>query len=117
MDFGTARGERVGQNLEMIFELKESLGSGKKLDFFCWRQVRKKHASLSNSSRGWYRLCPAHLFFFFVPFISGAFGDVYRAVHKDAGFEIAVKTIPATNEAAVNDIKNEVSVLQKCRNR
>lgn len=45
----------------------------------------------------------------------GAFGSVYRAVHKKAGMELAIKLIPATNAAAMADIKKEIDILKKCR--
>lgn len=47
----------------------------------------------------------------------GAFGSVYRVVHRSAKIEMAVKLIPASNPEAMNDIKKEIEILQSCRNQ
>jgi hypothetical protein len=48
----------------------------------------------------------------------GAFGEVYRAVHKVAGFELAVKMIVADTQSrsVIQAIKDEIEILKQCRN-
>ena len=42
----------------------------------------------------------------------GAHGAVYRGVHKETGFEAAIKTYKLTNK--MDDILREVDILRKC---
>lgn len=45
----------------------------------------------------------------------GAYGSVYKAIHKDSQFVIALKTIRLSNNQ--EDFKNEIEILKKCRHK
>jgi serine/threonine protein kinase len=45
---------------------------------------------------------------------SGAFGDVYRAVHSTAGFEVAIKMMPADQTEDVKYFQDEIKIIQQC---
>jgi len=44
----------------------------------------------------------------------GSFGSVYRASHKSAKIEFAIKTIPVQDNDDLGDIEHEISILKKC---
>ena len=44
----------------------------------------------------------------------GSFGAVYRATHKTAKTEFAIKTIPVQASDELSDIEHEISILKVC---
>jgi len=44
----------------------------------------------------------------------GSFGSVYRASHKTANIEFAIKTIPVQENDDLGDIEQEIQILKKC---
>jgi len=44
----------------------------------------------------------------------GSFGAVYRATHKSAKMEFAIKTIPIQENDELGDIEQEITILKKC---
>jgi Protein kinase domain len=44
----------------------------------------------------------------------GAFGSVYRGVHRKSGMEVAIKSV-LLGEGACAEIENEMDILKKCR--
>jgi len=44
----------------------------------------------------------------------GSFGAVYRASHKTAGIDFAIKTIPIQENDELGDIEHEIEILKKC---
>jgi len=44
----------------------------------------------------------------------GAYGSVYRSIHKASGFLVAIKLVPVSNKQGT-DIEKEIEVLKKCR--
>ena len=47
----------------------------------------------------------------------GSFGEVYRAVHKKGGFEIAVKIVLLGDQEEAETIQSEIDILKQCRHR
>lgn len=47
----------------------------------------------------------------------GAFGEVYKAIHKATGYVLAVKLVNTANinQQSIENIKKEVDILKKCR--
>jgi len=58
---------------------------------------------------------PTELFEFKEELGKGAYGGVFKAIHKETGFPLAVKVIPTKQDAKVA-LAKEVNVLKKCKN-
>jgi len=58
---------------------------------------------------------PGELFEFKEEVGKGAYGGVFKAIHKETGFELAVKVVPTRPEAKLA-LAKEVDVLKKCKN-
>lgn len=56
---------------------------------------------------------PAEIFEFEEKVGEGAFGSVYKAVHKDSRFAIAIKILPAGDSP--EDIEQEINILKDCK--
>ena len=46
----------------------------------------------------------------------GAFGEVYKAVHRETGFVVAVKIIPVTNSSQAQTVRKEIELMRQIRN-
>jgi len=57
---------------------------------------------------------PQDIFEFKEQLGKGAFGQVVKAIHKESGFELAVKVVPSSRERR-QALEKEIEVLKKCK--
>ena len=56
------------------------------------------------------------IFVFFNSSFGNFLGEVWLGVHKESGFQVAIKTITVENKEAADDIRKEIDILKKCKN-
>lgn len=57
---------------------------------------------------------PKEIFVFKEQLGRGAFATVYKAIHRESGFELAIKVVPIKNEMKTA-LQREIEVLRKCK--
>jgi serine/threonine protein kinase len=74
-----------------------------------------KHVTLVNSILVWSGVNLIDAFELRDLLGEGSFGQVYRAVHRASGLEMAIKMVNAENESTAREIAAEVDILKACR--
>lgn len=74
-----------------------------------------KHKVHVNFDFQWSGQNPVEMFDIQEKLGEGSFGTVFKAIHKDSGFTLAIKEIEGIQGQTSEDLKKEIEILKKCK--